>query len=115
VGHHLWRQLRARIPLPWANQPDRSHLATPEQLRTTIESGGFAIEQWNDLTEQAATLMQALLALPANPLGLHAFVADFEAKAKNLTSASPTGGCELCRASRARPHSADCAPAASRG
>jgi SAM-dependent methyltransferase len=78
-------------PLPWANQPDRSHLATPDQLRITIESAGFAIDHWADLTEQAATLMQALLALPANPLGLHAFVADFEEKAKNLTAALTDG------------------------
>ena len=39
----------------------------------------------------AAALMQALLALPANPLGLHAFVADFEQKAKNLTAALADG------------------------
>jgi SAM-dependent methyltransferase len=78
-------------PLPWADQPSRSHLATPDQLRTVIESVGFAIDHWNDLTEQAAALMQALLTLPANPLGLHAFVANFEEKAKNLTSALADG------------------------
>jgi len=35
--------------------------------------------------------MQALLTLPANPLGLHAFVADFEEKVTNLTSALADG------------------------
>jgi sarcosine/dimethylglycine N-methyltransferase len=74
-------------PLPWADHPGRSHLVAPDHLRTVIESAGFAIDHWNDLTEEAATLMQALLALPTNPLGLHAFVADFEAKAQNLTAA----------------------------
>jgi sarcosine/dimethylglycine N-methyltransferase len=78
-------------PLPWADQPGRSHLVTPGQLRTVIESARFAIDHWADLTEQAATLMQALLALPANPLGLHAFVADFEEKATNLTAALADG------------------------
>ncbi len=78
-------------PLPWADHPGRSHLVTPDQLRTTIESTGFTIDHWNDLTEPAATLMQALLALPADPLGLHAFVADFEEKATNLTSALGDG------------------------
>jgi sarcosine/dimethylglycine N-methyltransferase len=78
-------------PLPWADQPDRSHLATATQLRSTIEEAGFAIEHWADLTEQAVALMQALLELPANPLGLHAFVADFEIKAKNLTTALADG------------------------
>ena len=31
--------------------------------------------------------MQAMLAQPANPLGLHAFVTDFRRKAENLTHA----------------------------
>jgi sarcosine/dimethylglycine N-methyltransferase len=78
-------------PLPWADQSSRSHLAAPDQLRAVIESAGFAVEVWNDLTEEAAALMQALLALPAKPLGLHAFVADFDTKAKNLTSALADG------------------------
>jgi sarcosine/dimethylglycine N-methyltransferase len=78
-------------PLPWADHRGQSHLATPDQLRTAIETAGFAVDHWNDLTEQAASLMQALLALPANPLGLHAFVADFEDKVTNLTSALADG------------------------
>jgi ubiquinone/menaquinone biosynthesis C-methylase UbiE len=78
-------------PLPWADQASRSHLATADQLRTVIESAGFAIDHWVDLTEQAAALMQAYLALPANPLGLQAFVADFDTKAKNLTAALADG------------------------
>jgi sarcosine/dimethylglycine N-methyltransferase len=78
-------------PLPWADHPDRSHLATAEQLRTAIESAGFVIEHWTDRTADAAALMQALLTQPANPLGLHAFVVDFETKAKNLTAALADG------------------------
>ena len=79
------------FPLPWAEHPRQSHLATPDQLRATIEAAGFVIEHWDDLTEQAAALMQAILAAPLNPLGLHAFVADFERKANNLTSALADG------------------------
>jgi cyclopropane fatty-acyl-phospholipid synthase-like methyltransferase len=78
-------------PLPWADLPRRSHLATADQLRAVIESAGFTIDHWVDLTDQAAALMQAILALPANPLGLHAFVVDFERKAKNLTAALADG------------------------
>jgi sarcosine/dimethylglycine N-methyltransferase len=78
-------------PLPWADQPSQSHLATADQLRAVIETAGFAIEHWNDRTEEAATLMQTLLTLPANPLGLHAFVAGFEQKVENLTSALADG------------------------
>jgi ubiquinone/menaquinone biosynthesis C-methylase UbiE len=79
------------FPLPWADQPAQSHLATADALHTVVESAGFAIDHWNDLTKESAGLMQALLTLPANPLGLHAFVADFEEKAKNLTAALADG------------------------
>ena len=79
------------FPLPWADGPSRSHLATAGQLRIAVESAGFAIEHWADLTEQAATLMVALVSLPPSPLGLHAFVTDFEQKAKNLTAALADG------------------------
>jgi sarcosine/dimethylglycine N-methyltransferase len=78
-------------PLPWADQAGVSHLATPHELRAIIESAGFAIDHWDDLTDQAATLMQTLLTLPPNPLGLHAFVTDFAQKASNLTAALADG------------------------
>jgi SAM-dependent methyltransferase len=78
-------------PLPWADQPARSHLATPDELRAAVESAGFTIEHWSDLTEQAATLMQAILRQPPSPLGLHAFVSDFGRKAENLTHALADG------------------------
>ncbi len=78
-------------PLPWADQPERSHLVTSDELRAVVESAGFKIERWNDLTEQAIELMQAMLAQPANPLGLHAFVTDFKRKVENLTQALADG------------------------
>jgi len=78
-------------PLPWADQPGHDHLATSDQLRAVVESSGFAIGHWNDLTNQAAAMMQTLLTLPPNPLGLHAFVPDFAEKAKNLTLALAAG------------------------
>jgi SAM-dependent methyltransferase len=78
-------------PLPWADQPARSHLVTPDELRAVVESAGFAVEHWNDLSDQASALMQAMLAQPANPLGLHAFVTDFKRKAENLTHALADG------------------------
>ncbi len=43
-------------PLPWADHPARSHLVTPDELRAAVESAGFAVEHWNDLTDQAASL-----------------------------------------------------------
>jgi hypothetical protein len=38
--------------MPWADRPEYSHLTTPDRLRTAIETSGFEIEQWNDLTAQ---------------------------------------------------------------
>jgi SAM-dependent methyltransferase len=78
-------------PLPWADHPARSHLVTPDELRAVVESAGFAVEHWNDLTDQAAALMQAVLAQPDGPLGLHTFVTDFKRKAENLTHALADG------------------------
>lgn len=78
-------------PLPWADGPARSHLATPDGLRAAIESAGFTVTAWNDLTDQAAALMQAILAQPDGPVGLHAFVTDFHRKAEHLTQALADG------------------------
>jgi SAM-dependent methyltransferase len=78
-------------PLPWADEPARSHLATSAELRAHVEAAGFAVEHWNDLTEQAGALVQAMLAQPATPLGLHAFVADFTRKVHHLTAAMSDG------------------------
>ncbi len=78
-------------PLPWADQPARSHLVTSDELRDLVESAGFAVQHWNDLTDPAAALMQAMLAQPANPLGLHAFVTDFRRKVENLTQGLADG------------------------
>jgi SAM-dependent methyltransferase len=79
------------FPLPWADRPEYSHLTTSDRLRTAIGTSGFAIEQWNDLTGQAAAMMQTLLALPPGPIGLQAFVPGFASKAKNLTAALADG------------------------
>lgn len=79
------------FPLPWADAPGNSHLVTPDELRTVVASAGFAVEHFNDLTDTASSLMQALLAQPPQPLGLHAFVTDFGRKAENLTRALADG------------------------
>jgi sarcosine/dimethylglycine N-methyltransferase len=78
-------------PLPWADQPGHSHLATADELRAAIEGAGLAVEHWNDLTEPAGTLMEAVISRPPEPLGLHAFVPGFAAKAANLTRGLAAG------------------------
>jgi sarcosine/dimethylglycine N-methyltransferase len=72
------------FPLPWADQPALSHLVAADQLRAAIEGAGFAVTRWNDLTEDAVTIMTAFLAAPPGPLGLHTFVDRFAEKAGNL-------------------------------
>jgi SAM-dependent methyltransferase len=72
------------FPVPWANSPEQSHLVTPAQLAELVREAGFATTHWNDLTESAAKAMGAFLAGDQPPLGLHAFVPDFPAKAANL-------------------------------
>jgi len=82
------------FPVPWADRPEYSHLTTSDRLRTAIATSGFEIEQWNDLTGQAAATMQALLMSPPSPIGLQAFVPNFKPKANNLTTALADG--RLC-------------------
>ena len=79
------------FPVPWADRPEYSHLTTSDRLRSAIGAQGFEIEQWNDLTDQAAAMMQTLLTLPPSPIGLQAFVPNFGSKAKNLTAALADG------------------------
>ena len=79
------------FPLPWADSSDVSHLVRPDELAHLIVAAGFDIEHWNDLTDNAAALMNALLSLPPSPLGLHAFVDDFPTKAANLKAALSDG------------------------
>jgi sarcosine/dimethylglycine N-methyltransferase len=74
------------FPMPWADRPELSHLVSAGQLRALIEEAGFLVEQWNDLTDDAAALMSAVSVLPPSPIGLHTFVADFTEKAGNLTA-----------------------------
>jgi SAM-dependent methyltransferase len=72
-------------PLPWADRPELSHLTSADQLRVVIEAAGFAVVQWNDLTEDAAAFMEVLPSAPVGPLGLHTFIHNLAQKAKNLT------------------------------
>jgi len=88
----------AAYPLPWADQPDRSHVVSEAQLRAAVEAAGFTIEHWADLTDQAVPLMQALLSRPPAPLGLHAFVPGFAAKAANFTRAMASGHLRVIQA-----------------
>ena len=60
MGHNN-RLTAANSITPYlVDQPARSDLATAEELRGAVESAGFAIEHWNDLTHRASAVMQAM-------------------------------------------------------
>ena len=79
------------FPLPWADQPALSHLASADQLRATIESAGLAVTHWSDMTEEAVAIMEIFLGVPPGPLGLHVFVDNFVEKANNLVRGLANG------------------------
>ncbi len=79
------------FPLPWADQPELSHLASSEQLQDTIESAGFTVTHWSDMTDEAVTIMEVFLSAPPGPLGLHIFVDNFVEKANNLVRGLSNG------------------------
>jgi SAM-dependent methyltransferase len=85
-------------PLPWADHPERSFLVSGEALRASVETAGFNVLHWHDLTDEAATLMEALLTLPPAQLGLHAFVDRFAEKAANLTDGLSDGRLRVVQA-----------------
>jgi sarcosine/dimethylglycine N-methyltransferase len=85
-------------PLPWADQPDRSHVVPAAQLRAAIEGAGFAIDHWADLTGDAGPLMRAVISQPPAPLGLHAFVPGFAIKVTNLIQAMAAGRLRVIQA-----------------
>jgi sarcosine/dimethylglycine N-methyltransferase len=74
-----------RFPVPWAVEPELSHLVTADELRAVTTDAGFEVRAWNDLTTLGIAAMDALLAAPPSPLGLQVFVPDLVVKAANLT------------------------------
>jgi sarcosine/dimethylglycine N-methyltransferase len=86
------------LPVPWANSPEQSHLVSPERLAELLLEAGFAIAQWNDLTEAAGKVMEEFFAGEQPPLGLHVFVRDFEVKVTNLVHSLAEGRARLIQA-----------------
>lgn len=58
-GHLVFHDIFAgtggevRFPVPWAEKPSNSHLATPDEVRAHLESAGFLIRRWEDRTDAA--------------------------------------------------------------
>jgi sarcosine/dimethylglycine N-methyltransferase len=86
------------FPVPWATSPEQNHLVSPERLAELLRGAGFVIAHWNDLTEPAENAMRAFLAGEQPALGLHVFVPDFQAKARNLVRNLAEGRARLIQA-----------------
>ena len=52
------------FPVPWAEGPATSHLATPEDLLRTAREAGLRPVRWEDVTDVAAQRFAAMMAEP---------------------------------------------------
>lgn len=76
------------FPVPWARQPEASHLVTTEELRTLLKKSGFTIASWKDTTDVAriwfTNVAKKIQQSGLPPLGFHVLLgADFQAMAQN--------------------------------
>jgi SAM-dependent methyltransferase len=62
------------LPVPWATAPAMSHLVAPDDLRALLESRGFEIERWVDVTEASIAFFRE--PRPSAPLGLHVLIGE---------------------------------------
>jgi SAM-dependent methyltransferase len=76
------------FPVPWACEPDNSHLLSPQQLRSRLEGVGFNVLSWQDATAKGCawfTRMGAKINQKGLPrLGIHLLLGDeFRLMAQN--------------------------------
>ncbi len=74
------------FPVPWAEDPSSSALATTEETRELLAGAGFEIRLWEDLTVDAVAFYASLAAGPSTSkhLGLHLLIRDMPTKGANL-------------------------------
>ncbi len=73
------------FPVPWADTPAVSFLATPQPTRSLVTSAGFELIQWRDRTQEAIESFRAWAAASQRPaLSVHVYVPDVAVKSRNL-------------------------------
>lgn len=83
------------FPVPWADRPALSFLATPDVYLRALESAEFEVSSWEDITEWAGGLEPR----PApNGLTLEVWVDDLPTKLESLTRNTKEGRQLLWRA-----------------
>ena len=85
-----------RFPVPWAETPSTSHLATPGETGALLADAGFAIEEVEDRTAFAVDFFRRSLAnapaAGAPPLGLDIVMgATAREKRQNMLAAAESG------------------------
>jgi len=86
------------FPLPWASDPDDSHLVSPDDMRELLGDCGLVAEQFEDVTDVhlGRTLANATPAAQGQ-LGLSAYVDDLAVKADNARRSLEEGRVRLVR------------------
>lgn len=90
-------------PVGWADAPADSHLVTSDELRSAIETAGFQVTEWADLTEPTVETMRTIMTLQPNPLGLQVFVPAFADKVRNMARGYNAGWLHVIQAVAVRP------------
>jgi SAM-dependent methyltransferase len=75
------------LPVPWATEPEHSHLVPADELRPLVEAAGFDVRVWDDPTEAMIpgfrSLVDAIAAGKGPPLSLALYVSDVGPKMTN--------------------------------
>ena len=87
------------FPVPWAEDPASSALATVEETRAMLADAGFEIRLWEDLTADAISFYAMLAAGPpaSKHLGLQLVISDMPTKGANLKRNVEEGRLTLIR------------------
>jgi SAM-dependent methyltransferase len=91
------------LPVPWATEPEHSHLVTRDELRTLLRDAGFRIEVDEDPAPDLLPAMQRMLAEPPrSELTTAMFIDDIETKGprymQNLAEGRTALSLMLCTA-----------------
>ncbi len=95
-------------PVPWAEEPSISFLATPESVRDLLLSFGLTITDWDDRTEPSLAWFRAmrerLASTGPSPLGLHLLMGPTApTKFANMIRGLETRGIVVVQAVATRP------------
>ena len=79
----------AHFPVPWAGDPGINFMVPPEEMQSLLESTGFGISLWEDVTEASTHFFSRMLKATAErglpPLNLSALIGpDFPLMAGNM-------------------------------